>query len=162
MTLTANDKPVELGKCWCERIEHMSAAPCPDARPTTLAAQLPPLALHGQLMQGQLLWRGPRVRMGMFEGQPAAVMPHPASGRADYFGCLCNRCCSHGSQLVPFHEQQTSCRLGTTLGGCSAIFIPNPKADCFGMHWDASAWLIPICTQTGAIDAEHCAQAGKE
>ena len=42
-------------------------------------------------MQGQLLWRGPRVRMGMFEGQPVAVVPHPASGRADYFGTLCNR-----------------------------------------------------------------------
>ena len=34
---------------------------------------------------------GPRVRMGLFEGQPVSVMPHPASGRADYFGTLCNR-----------------------------------------------------------------------
>ena len=41
--------------------------------------------------QGQLLWRGPRVKMGLFEGSPTAVVPHPASGRADYFGTLCNR-----------------------------------------------------------------------
>ena len=44
--------------------------------------------------QGQLLWRGPRVKMGMYEGSPTAVVPHPASGRADYFGILCNRCVS--------------------------------------------------------------------
>ena len=43
------------------------------------------------VVQGQLLWRGPRVRMGLFEGQPVAVSAHPASGRADYWGVLCNR-----------------------------------------------------------------------
>lgn len=38
-----------------------------------------------------ILWNGPRVRMGICEGQPASVSPHTTSGRADYFGPLVNR-----------------------------------------------------------------------
>ena len=40
---------------------------------------------------GRLIWYGPRVRMGIFEGTPTTVMPHTTSGRADYFGPLVNR-----------------------------------------------------------------------
>lgn len=40
---------------------------------------------------GRLVWYGPRVRMGMYEDAPTAVMPHSTSGRADYFGPLVNR-----------------------------------------------------------------------
>ena len=43
-------------------------------------------------VQGQLLWKGPRVKMGLCEGQPALVAPHAASGRAEYFGSLCHMC----------------------------------------------------------------------
>ena len=31
------------------------------------------------------------MRMGLYEGKPTRVEPHPVSGRADYFGPLCNR-----------------------------------------------------------------------
>ena len=41
-----------------------------------------------------ILWYGPRVRMGMYEGEPTRIVPHTTSGRADYFGPLLNRCCS--------------------------------------------------------------------
>lgn len=38
-----------------------------------------------------LIWHGPRVRMGICEGQPTSVTPHTTSGRADYFGPVVNR-----------------------------------------------------------------------
>ena len=40
---------------------------------------------------GSLLYCGPRVRMGIFEGVPLRIQPHTSSGRADYFGRLVNR-----------------------------------------------------------------------
>ena len=40
---------------------------------------------------GHLIWYGPRVKMGMYEGRPTNIMPHTTSGRADYFGPLVNR-----------------------------------------------------------------------
>ena len=39
----------------------------------------------------QMLFAGPRVRMGLYEGVPARVCPHTTTGRADYFGPLVNR-----------------------------------------------------------------------
>lgn len=41
-----------------------------------------------QLDSGIMIWNGPRVRMGVCEGQPASISPHITSGRADYFGPL--------------------------------------------------------------------------
>ena len=38
-----------------------------------------------------ILWYGPRVRMGLYEAEPTRVVPHSTSGRADYFGPLVNR-----------------------------------------------------------------------
>ena len=32
-----------------------------------------------------------QVRMGIWEGIPASISPHPSSGRADVFGSLVNR-----------------------------------------------------------------------
>ena len=40
----------------------------------------------------EMLFHGPRVRMGMYEGVPTRVCPHTTTGRADYFGPLVNRC----------------------------------------------------------------------
>ena len=40
----------------------------------------------------QVVWFGPRVRMGLFDGEPVRVLPHATSGRADYFGPVINRC----------------------------------------------------------------------
>ena len=37
------------------------------------------------------LWRGPRVRMGLCQDRPQAIVPHSTSGRADYFGSAVNR-----------------------------------------------------------------------
>ncbi|CAG9461611.1 unnamed protein product [Pedinophyceae sp. YPF-701] len=40
---------------------------------------------------GRFVDGGLRVRIGVCEGKPLRVMPHPATGRADYFGPLVNR-----------------------------------------------------------------------
>ena len=40
---------------------------------------------------GELVYLGPRIRMGMCEGTPTLVMPHTTSGRCDYFGRFVNR-----------------------------------------------------------------------
>ena len=44
-----------------------------------------------ELHEDTVVWCGPRVRMGICQGQPASVSPHVTSGRADYFGPLVNR-----------------------------------------------------------------------
>ncbi|KAK9828712.1 hypothetical protein WJX72_001669 [[Myrmecia] bisecta] len=48
-----------------------------------------------------LVWQGPRVKMGIYEGVPTKVTPHSTTGRADYFGPFVNRCariCNSGAQ----------------------------------------------------------------
>ena len=40
----------------------------------------------------EVVWVGPRARMGISEAIPNRVVPHTTSGRADYFGPLVNRC----------------------------------------------------------------------
>ena len=39
----------------------------------------------------EVIWVGPRARMGIWESVPNRVVPHTTSGRADYFGTLVNR-----------------------------------------------------------------------
>ena len=39
-----------------------------------------------------LIFIGPRIKMGIYEGIPTRVAPHTTSGSADYFGPLVNRC----------------------------------------------------------------------
>ena len=45
------------------------------------------------------------MRMGLYDGSPTRVQPHPVSGRADYFGPVCNRCamstCPGACQQLP-------------------------------------------------------------
>lgn len=40
----------------------------------------------------EVVWVGPRARMGICEAIANRVVPHTTSGRADYFGPLVNRC----------------------------------------------------------------------
>lgn len=40
---------------------------------------------------GVVVFRGPRVKMGIYEGVPTRALPHSTTGRADYFGQLVNR-----------------------------------------------------------------------
>jgi hypothetical protein len=37
-------------------------------------------------MHGNVMFRGPRVKMGIYCGTPTRVIPHTTTGRADYFG----------------------------------------------------------------------------
>ncbi|KAL0031937.1 hypothetical protein WJX79_006910 [Trebouxia sp. C0005] len=54
----------------------------------------------------EVLWVGPRARMGISEAIPSRVVPHTTSGRADYFGPLVNRAArlchsaAHGGQVL--------------------------------------------------------------
>ena len=38
-----------------------------------------------------LIFVGPRIKMGIYEGIPTRVAPHTTTGSADYFGPLVNR-----------------------------------------------------------------------
>ena len=40
---------------------------------------------------GYLIHRGPRVKTGIYMGEPRGVSPHGTTGRADYWGELVNR-----------------------------------------------------------------------
>lgn len=39
----------------------------------------------------EVLFLGPRVKMGIYEGRPNRICPHTTTGRADYFGPFVNR-----------------------------------------------------------------------
>ena len=51
------------------------------------------LALCGACMSpaGDLIWFGPRIKMGLCKDVPTCIMPHATSGRADFFGSFVNR-----------------------------------------------------------------------
>ncbi|GIL51262.1 hypothetical protein Vafri_7136 [Volvox africanus] len=56
----------------------------------------PMLCLPGMQEQlhpltGAVLFKGPRVKAGLYAGVPTRVGPHPTTGRADYYGPLVNR-----------------------------------------------------------------------
>lgn len=38
-----------------------------------------------------LIFIGPRIKMGIYEGIPTRIAPHTTTGSADYFGTLVNR-----------------------------------------------------------------------
>jgi len=48
------------------------------------------LSLHAAEVErdvhGRVVFRGPRVKMGIYSGLPTRVVPHTTTGRADYFG----------------------------------------------------------------------------
>ncbi|KAG2502119.1 hypothetical protein HYH03_000611 [Edaphochlamys debaryana] len=61
-----------------------------------VAWSAPMLALpscHEELqpLTGAVLFRGPRIKAGVYQGFPTRVSPHSTTGRADYFGPLVNR-----------------------------------------------------------------------
>jgi class 3 adenylate cyclase len=47
------------------------------------------LQVHGP--SGELLYRGVRARVGIYKGEITRIIPHRATGRADYFGPPVNR-----------------------------------------------------------------------
>lgn len=73
-----------LGFCWQVQEEMMKAAYDDDV------LCLPGCGVTVDGHEG-FIWRGPRVRMGICQDLPQAIMPHSTSGRADYFGGLVNR-----------------------------------------------------------------------
>ncbi len=47
---------------------------------------LPGMAEELHPLTGAVLFRGPRVKAGVYQGVPTRVGPHSTTGRADYFG----------------------------------------------------------------------------
>ena len=70
-----------------------------DWTPTML--RLPPLKPEWDAESGALLFRGARVKTGIFVGTPRAVSPHGTTGRADYWGELVNRAARMMSAAKP-------------------------------------------------------------
>lgn len=68
---------------------------------------------------GQLINFGPRVRIGMCEGNPTMVMPHSTSGRCDYWGPFVNR----QAALRLFVRSRTARRIS-----CSTLPCTPPEA----------------------------------
>eukprot|EP01025_Chloroclados_australasicus_P000524 TRINITY_DN10251_c1_g1_i12.p1 TRINITY_DN10251_c1_g1~~TRINITY_DN10251_c1_g1_i12.p1 ORF type:complete len:527 (-),score=50.69 TRINITY_DN10251_c1_g1_i12:1008-2588(-) len=64
--------------------------------------------------EGTLLFNGPRLKVGLYEGIPTQIMPHTTTGRADYFGPLVNRAArfchagAHGGQIVLTRQMMQS------------------------------------------------------
>lgn len=50
-----------------------------------------PAAEEEKDLSGNIVFRGPRVKMGVYCGVPTRVVPHTTTGRADYFGQVVNR-----------------------------------------------------------------------
>lgn len=65
----------------------------------------------------EVVWVGPRARMGICEAIPNRVVPHTTSGRADYFGPLVNRCVTSPTPEVVLPEG----RRGWGLGGSCEV-----------------------------------------
>ena len=53
--------------------------------------------------ESKLVLRGPRLRIGVYEGVPTECSPHPHTGRATYAGQLVNRAARIASQAPPGH-----------------------------------------------------------
>ncbi|KAK9818038.1 hypothetical protein WJX72_006076 [[Myrmecia] bisecta] len=81
--------------------------------------------------QNQLLFRGPKAKMGVYEGTPTRVVPHTTTGRADYFGPLVNRAArfcngaAHGGQVVAPGEL-----VRKVIGDWIAQECPEVEEDC--------------------------------
>ncbi|DBA75610.1 TPA: hypothetical protein ACH3X2_009160 [Trebouxia sp. C0005] len=88
-----------------------------------------------------LIFIGPRIKMGIYEGVPTRVAPHTTTGSADYFGPLVNRAArfcngaAHGGQVVgptsiiPGLLQAWGCEaMPEGLGPATVIQVPAGHA----------------------------------
>ncbi len=67
--------------------------------------------------EDRVLYAGPRVRMGIYEGTPLRIQPHASSGRADYFGRLVNR------WILECTNLESLCRECQATAGISSAII---------------------------------------
>lgn len=99
-----------------------------------------------------LIFIGPRIKMGIYEGVPTRVAPHTTTGSADYFGPLVNRyttlLMSHVITRVSYHcvsiaEQESE--LLHSLGKPHCLLLRRPQlcsAPCFCIPDPQKAWLL--------------------
>jgi hypothetical protein len=109
-------------------------------------------------VNGTVVFRGPRAKMGIYSGVPSRVMPHNTTGRADYFGPLVNRAARYchaaarGGQVLIAKELMLSI-IGQWVGAAPAMTAPGLLEYC--VYFDAQRqrtwpWLFMRRHQTGA------------
>ena len=75
-----------------------------------------------------LIFIGPRIKMGIYEGVPTRVAPHTTTGSADYFGPLVNRY----TALLRSHLSTCAC---VCVSWCKHCRQPEPVHSIGKPHW---------------------------
>lgn len=81
------------------RPRHASQVHSESGRATERGAR----SVHGSSRDTKLVMRGPRMKIGMYEGTPSSCTPHPHTGRAAYTGQLMNRAARIASKAPSGH-----------------------------------------------------------
>ncbi|GIM09453.1 hypothetical protein Vretimale_13299, partial [Volvox reticuliferus] len=79
-------KPAEALE-WCLMLQELMM----EVAWTPSMLRLPAMQEELHPLTGTILFRGPRIKAGVYQGMPTRVSPHSTTGRADYFGPLVNR-----------------------------------------------------------------------
>ena len=108
----------------------------------------------------QVLFRGPRCRIGIYAGLIDRVTPHPKSGRADYFGQPVNRA---ARLMTAGHGGQVLLERGLLQEVRAAAFVYRPCTDAdetntLVKHW-SNAVRGPSCTNPGQTQCSNAGQA---
>lgn len=79
-----------------------------------------------------VIWNGPRICMGICDGEPSLVCPHSTSGRADYFGPVVNRWAEHAGNDAFCHLHFAS-RIQHCAAGLAShpVVLSNLQSDAF-------------------------------
>lgn len=118
--------------------------------------ELPPMKSEwGE--DGSLLFRGPRVKTGVYKGHPRSITPHSTTGRADYWGPLVNRAArmmagARGGQLLCMKEVAEEVRPPDHLdehldpGHPAVLGIPAIRSSplCRGRQYTNSAAIMGV------------------
>ncbi|GIL59669.1 hypothetical protein Vafri_14400, partial [Volvox africanus] len=72
---------------WCLMLQELMM----EVAWTASMLRLPAMQEELHPLTGAILFRGPRIKAGVYQGMPTRVSPHSTTGRADYFGPLVNR-----------------------------------------------------------------------
>eukprot|EP01062_Namystynia_karyoxenos_P039388 TRINITY_DN2863_c2_g1_i1.p1 TRINITY_DN2863_c2_g1~~TRINITY_DN2863_c2_g1_i1.p1 ORF type:complete len:1173 (+),score=170.48 TRINITY_DN2863_c2_g1_i1:99-3521(+) len=163
--MVAFDDPVNAVLFALQVQEDLLAAPWPDDN--ALASASPYWSPH-DLPEGERLWRGLALRIGIAYGEPRDEL-NPVTDRVDYRGCTVNlaaRCeaeCPHGLVLV--HDAVRCCAQDTRLLGVE--FLPQPPKHMKGIgqvrtHLVCRPRLRPRLRSQLAVrsTAEHRSSAG--
>lgn len=100
--------------------------------------------------RGDLMWFGPRLKMGICKDVPTRIVPHATSGRADFFGTFCNRC----TNCLPGCCQLLSCAAAMAVTSSPGVCTFDPfLPSCI------SAYPIQVFAGAGVFPHQSCSGA---